>query len=80
NENSTFLRLKDAMTENIDWENKCYPASKKDKLTEAISFGNFCIAEGERSKGVGQQLIQHAETLATRRGCDRMEVHCHQSR
>ncbi|GME35121.1 GNAT family N-acetyltransferase [Pantoea agglomerans] len=40
----------------------------------------FCIAEGERSKGVGQQLLQHAETLAARRGCDRMEVHCHQSR
>ncbi|MEN5016353.1 GNAT family N-acetyltransferase [Erwinia sp. Eh17-17] len=40
----------------------------------------FCIAEGERSKGAGQQLLQHAERLATERGCDRMEVHCHQRR
>ncbi|MCZ4059019.1 GNAT family N-acetyltransferase [Pantoea sp. LMR881] len=40
----------------------------------------FCIAEGERSKGVGQQLIQHAEAIAVQRGCDRVEVHCNISR
>ncbi|WLS77834.1 GNAT family N-acetyltransferase [Erwinia pyri] len=40
----------------------------------------FCIAEGERSKGAGQQLLQHAENLAKQRGCDRMEVHCHEHR
>ncbi|ORM65855.1 GNAT family N-acetyltransferase [Pantoea rodasii] len=40
----------------------------------------FCIAEGERSKGSGQQLLSHAEQLARERGCDRMEVHCHASR
>lgn len=40
----------------------------------------FCIAEGERSKGAGQQLLQHAENLAQQRGCDRMEVHCHEHR
>ncbi|KAA5970059.1 GNAT family N-acetyltransferase [Pantoea sp. M_9] len=40
----------------------------------------FCIAEGERSKGSGQQLLSHAEQLARQRGCDRMEVHCHASR
>ncbi|UQY45325.1 GNAT family N-acetyltransferase [Erwinia sp. PK3-005] len=40
----------------------------------------FCIAEGERSKGVGQHLLSHAEQLARERGCDRMEVHCHESR
>ncbi|GLR10090.1 GNAT family N-acetyltransferase [Mixta theicola] len=40
----------------------------------------FCIAEGERSKGVGQHLLQHAEQLARERGCNRMEVHCHESR
>ncbi|WP_338562087.1 GNAT family N-acetyltransferase [Erwinia sp. E_sp_B04_7] len=40
----------------------------------------FCIAEGERSKGVGQHLLQHAEMLAQQRGCDRMEVHCHDNR
>ncbi|QKJ86351.1 GNAT family N-acetyltransferase [Paramixta manurensis] len=40
----------------------------------------FCIAEGERSKGVGQQLLQYAEEMAQQRGCDRMEVHCHEGR
>lgn len=40
----------------------------------------FCIAEGERSKGAGQQLLQHAEQLAMARGCDRVEVHCHERR
>lgn len=40
----------------------------------------FCIAEGERSKGAGQQLLKHAENLAKQRGCDRMEVHCHEHR
>lgn len=40
----------------------------------------FCIAEGERSKGAGQQLLQHAERLAREHACDRMEVHCHQRR
>ncbi|MFC0142125.1 GNAT family N-acetyltransferase [Erwinia mallotivora] len=40
----------------------------------------FCIAEGERSKGAGQQLLQYAEALARKRGCDRMEVHCHERR
>lgn len=40
----------------------------------------FCIAEGERSKGVGQHLLQYAEQLAREQGCDRMEVHCHASR
>ncbi|MDU6536433.1 GNAT family N-acetyltransferase [Mixta calida] len=40
----------------------------------------FCIAEGERSKGLGQHLLQYAEQLARERGCDRLEVHCHEKR
>jgi GNAT superfamily N-acetyltransferase len=40
----------------------------------------FCIADGERSKGVGQHLLEHAEQIARQRGCDRMEVHCHERR
>ncbi|KOC89410.1 GNAT family N-acetyltransferase [Winslowiella iniecta] len=40
----------------------------------------FCIAEGERSKGAGQQLLQYAEQLAQQRGCDRVEVHCNEHR
>jgi len=40
----------------------------------------FCIAEGERSKGAGQQLLQYAEQLAQQHGCDRLEVHCNEHR
>ncbi|WP_130834366.1 GNAT family N-acetyltransferase [[Erwinia] mediterraneensis] len=40
----------------------------------------FCIAEGERSKGMGQQLLRYAEEMASQHGCDRLEVHCHASR
>lgn len=40
----------------------------------------FCIAQGERGKSVGQRLLQHAEQRARQRGCDRMEVHCHERR
>lgn len=40
----------------------------------------FCIAEGKRSAGAGHQLLQYAENLARERGCDRVEVHCHQHR
>lgn len=40
----------------------------------------FCIAEGERSRGLGQQLLAYAEQIAVRHGCDRMEVHCNAHR
>lgn len=40
----------------------------------------FCVADGERSKGAGHQLITAAEALAEARGCDRMELHCHERR
>ncbi|WP_075180656.1 GNAT family N-acetyltransferase [Pantoea sp. 1.19] len=40
----------------------------------------FCVADGERSKGLGQQLLEEAERRAGERGCDRLEVHCHVAR
>lgn len=40
----------------------------------------FCVADGERSKGAGRQLLAAAEALASERGCDRMELHCHERR
>ncbi len=40
----------------------------------------FCGAEGARSQGLGQQLLQYAEQQARERGCDRMEVHCNETR
>ncbi|WP_191939101.1 YPO3983 family protein [Pantoea agglomerans] len=64
NENSTFLRLKDAMTENIDWENKCYPASKKDKLIEAISFGKLPKFDRFKDNFNGMGITVH-DTWAT---------------
>lgn len=35
----------------------------------------LCVNENMRSKGVGHLLVQEAEQLAKRRGCDRMELH-----
>jgi len=35
----------------------------------------LCVDENMRSKGVGHLLVQEAEQLARRRGCDRMELH-----
>ncbi|PKH20510.1 GNAT family N-acetyltransferase [Enterobacterales bacterium CwR94] len=40
----------------------------------------FCVAEGERSKGLGQTLLAEAEQRARAQGCDRMEVHCNATR
>jgi len=35
----------------------------------------LCVNENMRSKGVGHLLVQEAEQLAKRHGCDRMELH-----
>ncbi|OON38777.1 GNAT family N-acetyltransferase [Izhakiella australiensis] len=40
----------------------------------------FCVADGQRSKGAGHQLINAAQEMARERGCDRMELHCHERR
>jgi GNAT superfamily N-acetyltransferase len=40
----------------------------------------FCVSEGARSHGVGRQLAEAAESEARARGCDRIEVHCHERR
>ncbi|WON77653.1 YPO3983 family protein [Serratia sp. UGAL515B_01] len=37
--NSTYLRIKKALTKYIDWENRCYPADNKIDITEAILGG-----------------------------------------
>lgn len=36
----------------------------------------LCVQEGLRSKGIGKQLTEYAETAARARGCDRIELHC----
>lgn len=35
----------------------------------------LCVDENMRSKGVGHLLLKEAEQQASRRGCDRMELH-----
>ncbi|MBB1594226.1 GNAT family N-acetyltransferase [Achromobacter sp. UMC46] len=40
----------------------------------------FCVSDQARSAGVGRQLEAAAEELARARGCDRIEVHCHERR
>lgn len=40
----------------------------------------FCVSDAARSAGVGRQLEAAAEAEARVRGCDRIEVHCHERR
>ncbi|MES2069584.1 MAG: GNAT family N-acetyltransferase [Pseudomonadota bacterium] len=40
----------------------------------------FCVDRQHTSLSTGKLLLEHAERLASERGCDRMEVHCHSRR
>ncbi|MBR8657429.1 GNAT family N-acetyltransferase [Achromobacter sp. Marseille-Q0513] len=40
----------------------------------------FCVGEAARGLGVGRELEETAARLARERGCDRIEVHCHERR
>ncbi|MGE8677422.1 GNAT family N-acetyltransferase [Achromobacter marplatensis] len=40
----------------------------------------FCVSDQARSAGVGRRLEAAAEDEARARGCDRIEVHCHERR
>ncbi|WP_312225638.1 GNAT family N-acetyltransferase [Stutzerimonas nitrititolerans] len=40
----------------------------------------LCVSERARGRGVGALLEEHAESLARQRGCDRIELHCHERR
>ncbi|GLG84258.1 GNAT family N-acetyltransferase [Acinetobacter calcoaceticus] len=40
----------------------------------------LCVDENIRSKGIGHLLLQQAEQLAIKRGCDRMELHSGEQR
>jgi GNAT superfamily N-acetyltransferase len=40
----------------------------------------FCVAETARGAGVGAMLEARAVEIARKRGCDRIEVHCHARR
>jgi len=43
-------------------------------------IGYFAVDEASRSKGIGRELEEYAESLARERKCDRIEVHCHERR
>lgn len=40
----------------------------------------LCVDSEQRGKGIGEQLEQLCEGVARERGCDRIEVHCHERR
>ena len=40
----------------------------------------LCVDETARSKGIGRQLESYCEQIAGKRGCDRIELHCHSRR
>jgi len=40
----------------------------------------LCVSGEHRGAGIGQRLLERAESLAAERGCDRMEVHSHSRR
>lgn len=40
----------------------------------------LCVDKNARSQGMGKELEREACRLASERGCDRMELHCHSRR
>jgi GNAT superfamily N-acetyltransferase len=40
----------------------------------------FCVDEAHRNKNIGNQLESYCEKIARKRGCDRIELHCHKRR
>ncbi len=40
----------------------------------------FCVDSQARGAGTGKALEERAVNIATQRGCDRIEVHCHSRR
>ena len=40
----------------------------------------FAVDTNIRSKGIGRKIEEYCTNLATKRNCDRIEVHCHSRR
>lgn len=40
----------------------------------------FCVDPAQRSRGIGRTLEEAVVALASERGCDRIELHCHSRR
>jgi len=43
-------------------------------------IGYFAVDQSARNKGIGKELEEYCEKLAVEKGCDRIEVHCHERR
>lgn len=43
-------------------------------------IGYFAVDEQARGKGIGNIMETHCAQLAVQKGCDRIEVHCHERR
>ncbi len=40
----------------------------------------FSVDDSVRGQGIGREMEEYVVMLATERGCDRIEVHCHERR
>ena len=56
----------------------CVPQMAVEGGFARISY--LCVDKEMRSKGLGKKLEREACRLATERGCDRLELHCHARR
>lgn len=43
---------------------------------DCCRIGYFCVARPLRGQGIGNALLEQAETWARQRGCGRLELHC----
>ncbi len=57
---------------------RCIPQVAMEKGFARISY--LCVDEPARGKGIGKALEREACRLASVRGCDRIELHCHSRR
>ncbi len=57
---------------------QCIPQVAMEEGFARISY--LCVDEPARGKGIGKALEREACRLASARGCDRIELHCHSRR
>ncbi|MBS1206563.1 MAG: hypothetical protein H6R25_3462 [Proteobacteria bacterium] len=62
--NSTYLLLKEALSINIDWENKCYPRKELGKLRDAVLSGKLPKFDRFQDNYNGMGITVH-DTWAT---------------
>ncbi|MEE3664393.1 YPO3983 family protein [Brenneria sp. g21c3] len=63
-DNSSLLRIKKVLADNIDWENQEYPADKKNEIEKIISFGKLPKFDRWQDNFNGMGITVH-DTWAT---------------